>query len=487
MKLRNITYSALLALPLLLSAEINQALSATPAFPGAEGHGAVSVGGRGGKVIEVTNLNDSGLGSLRAAIEQKGPRIVVFRVGGTINLQSKLRIRNPYITIAGQTAPGGGILLRSKPGYATKMMQIDKEAHDVIIRYLRFRTGSGVPDGNGVDNLTINGGYNIILDRISVSWSTDENISLYRQTSDTPISNVTIQNSIIAEGLAGHSCGLIIGGHEAEWKKISEISIHRNLFSSNSHRNPRIAGFKVQVANNVLYNWKARMSEFLRGATYDYVNNYGKVGPMRYETLKGSIDYLKNNLLLYYHVDSATSQLFPNPSIYTAGNIVVPGILTNASADNWQFWKMADSKPTYQGLPLNFRRLSPLSPPQVPVKLQSAYDAYNTVIADVGANARLDENGKWIPNLDTVDKRIIADVKNGTGPKQEVANPSQVGGWPLIANGTPYADSDRDGMPDSWERLYNLNPNNLADGNKDNDSDGYTNVEEFLNGTNPLL
>ena len=182
------------------------------AFPAAEGFGGNSVGGRGGQVIEVTNLNDSGPGSLRAAIDTEGPRIVVFRLGGTIELQSRLEITNPYITIAGQTAPGGGITLKTVPTYKKSAIKI--ETHDVIIRYIRSRPGPSSDISDSLDALEITGGYNIIIDHSSFSWGTDEVIGIANDARD-----ITIQWSIISEGLANvpddedsHGKGLLLGG-----------------------------------------------------------------------------------------------------------------------------------------------------------------------------------------------------------------------------------------------------------------------------------
>ena len=163
---------------------------AVPAFPGAEGFGAKSVGGRGGKVIEVTNLNDSGSGSLRAAIAASGPRTVVFRVGGTIELKSRIQVENPYLTIAGQTAPGGGITLKNGSNEKDTLYIL---THDVVVRYLRVRPGpGGDADGVGVGT----NASNVVLDHCSVSWAVDENLGV-----SSTAKNVSIQWSIIAEGL----------------------------------------------------------------------------------------------------------------------------------------------------------------------------------------------------------------------------------------------------------------------------------------------
>jgi pectate lyase len=446
-----------------------------PAFPGAEGFGALSVGGRGGQIIEVTNLENSGHGSLRAALEAEGPRIVIFRVGGTIRLHDEIRIKDPYLTVAGQTAPGGGILLK---GTDSKLLLIEKGAHDIIIRYLRLRNGSGKANGFGHDNISITGGYNIILDHVSMSWSTDENASLYRKRYDAPIYNVTIQRSNFGEGLQGHSNGLIVSGETdfsdpenpiEAWRGIKNISIHHNLFIHNDTRNPRITSSGTQVINNVIYNWKRRIGETTRGSVIDVVNNYAKAGPV------SSLEHL------FLHENSSPihpNDPYPNPSIYTEGNVVEP-VQPEPNSDNWNLWKLNFS---YASVPASYRRSTPLQQAPIPVNVQSADDAYDSVLADVGANARLNCLGNWIPNSDAVDQRYITDVMNNGGADEPIRRPYYGGGYPDIESRKSCDDRDRDGMPNVWEDLHHFNSRDPSDGSADADGDGYTNVEEYLNG-----
>lgn len=237
-----------------------------PAFPGAEGFGAYTPGGRCGTVYEVTNLNDSGSGSLREAVEAKGPRIVVFHVSGNIELQSRIKIRNPYITIAGQTAPGDGICLKN--------CQMDVSTHDVIIRYMRFRLGDIMPDDS--DALGGRGGENIIIDHCSASWSIDECVSFYRNK------NLTLQWCLISESLTfshhhkgRHGYGGIWGG--------TNCSFHHNLLAHHSSRNPRFSGDgdceNVDYRNNVIYNWGFNSAYGGEGGRINMVANYYKYGP----------------------------------------------------------------------------------------------------------------------------------------------------------------------------------------------------------------
>ena len=231
------------------------ATAAVPAFPGAEGFGTATPGGRGGRVCTVTNLNNAGPGSLRSCVDMAGPRYVVFRTGGTIVLETRLNVTNPFITIAGQTAPGGGITLRMDPVSPTDLGTMDVLTHDVVIRYLRFRPGNGTTGKDSDDALAIvnPGVSNVVVDHCSFSWAVDENVNTYDGTTD-----ITISNSIIAEGLnnsghprGAHSKGLLAGGVGAH-----NVSIHHNLFVSNVDRNPQVSGVSVaDVRNNVVYNY----------------------------------------------------------------------------------------------------------------------------------------------------------------------------------------------------------------------------------------
>jgi len=458
-----------------LLAIISSPASAIPAFPGAEGWGAVSIGGRGGKVIEVTTLADAvpaPAGSLRACAEASGPRTCVFRVGGTIELSGGFRIYNPYLTIAGQTAPGGGILITGNTG-------IGIFTHDVIIRYLRFRLlGTGSPASGQVNIGISTGAYNVIVDHCSTSWSLDENMQIWRHSpSPLPdITGITVQRCVIAEGLAGHSTGLLIGGNadygisppSEEYLNVHEISVHHNLFVHNYDRNPRVSSAGTQVVNNVVYNWGSRVGVSAMKNTVDFINNYWKPGPM-----SGS--------LIYKHESTHVTQgwVYPDPSIYIAGNIV-KGSFENPSADNWG---LIIDDITRGLLPISFRKYIPLPQAPNPITIQSATDAYNSVLADAGANAKLDCQGNWVSNSDAVDLRVINDVKQGTGwTGYGVASPEAAGGFPVIAAGTPCADTDKDGMPDEWETKQSFNTNDASDNAEDADGDGYTNLEEYLNG-----
>jgi len=396
------------------------------AFPGAEGFGTNTTGGRGGTVIKVTNLNDSGTGSLRAACSASGARIVVFEVSGTITLSSDIAISNPYITIAGQTSPGG-ICLR-KYG-------INVRTHDVVIRYIRSRPGN--ESGTECHAININNAsYNVVLDHCSLSWGVDEDASTAGSSHD-----VTIQRCIISEGLrnaghseGNHSCGFINNPSD------TNISLHHNLWAQNDERNPRSHGGVVDVVNNVIYH-PGSSCAYLGGTGYfqtNWIKNY-MLGASIY-----SVKFL-----------SGTSGL-----VYVEGN--KDPHRTSDTQDEWDV--VNGDAGTYRS--------------------STAFDAPPVTETDVFPTNLLfdnvlDNSGATVPVRDAVDTRIVNNVRDGTG--SFIDSPSEVGGWPTLSGGSPPTDTDNDGMPDDWETARGLNPN-ADDSAGDRDSDGYTNIEEYING-----
>ena len=437
---------------------VSAAANALPAFPGAEGFGSNTPGGRGGTVIEVTNLNNSGSGSFRAACEASGPRIVVFRTGGTIVLSSDIWINNPYITIAAQTAPGDGVSIR---GAGLRIA-----THDVIVRGLRIRVGdgSGGPnpdnrDGLGIENKN-NPPYNIIIDHCSLSWAVDETGTMWYASHD-----ITFQWNILSEALmdsihskGGHSMGLLAGPGS------KKITLHHNLLAHNQDRNPLFGGTNSQsptmgaatqaeLINNVIYNWgwfATRIATNLSTTSPQKVNivgNYYKKG--------ADTDSNKGIFVRDSDVLAATR-------VYVKDNIG-PGRPTG-NENEWSIVEGSESN----------RSNSPTFTPSG-VNESSAFEAYDDVLDNVGAIA---------PNRDSVDARVVKSVRNGTG--RIIDSQSEVGGWPSLKSGTAPQDSDHDGMPDNWETSHGLNPNNASDGNTDRNGDGYTNVEEYINSLIPM-
>jgi len=455
-----------------------------PAFPGAMGGGEYAIGGRGGKVITVTNLNDSGPGSFREACETGGARIVVFNVAGIIQLKTPLIIRAPYITIAGQTAPGDGVCIAGETVWAN--------THDVVVRFMRFRRGQ-TDVGRRDDSFGGNPVGNIMIDHCSCSWGLDENISFYRHMFDPgagikeeklPTVNVTIQNTISAQALDtyNHAFGSTLGGENC--------SFLRNLWADNAGRNPSIGWNGVfNFVNNVIYNWNHRSvdgGDYT--ALYNIINNYYKPGPV---TSKGNVGHR----ILKPESGRARLGYLVFGRVYANGNIMegYPEI----TKDNWNGGIQVEDQPDTKGYTDNMKWNKPFPMPQFPI--MSAQEAFDFVLENAGA---------YLPKRDIVDQRVLKQVKTGEVyydkeadkrdyyqfehrklPKDSykmgiITDISQVGGYPEY-KGKPYKDSDGDGMPDAWEKKYGLNPNDPSDANGDINGDGYTNIEKYINGIDP--
>ncbi len=436
------------------------------AFPGAEGFGARTMGGRNGKVIEVTTLNDSGPGSFRAAIEEKEPRIVVFRVAGTIQLKTSLLITNPYITIAGQTAPGDGITLRDGNAEVEALIQI--QTHDVIVRFLDLRAGPpSAGDGIEITSSNSHETYNIVIDHNSVSWAVNRNLATWYDVHD-----ISIQWNIFSEGLncsihpkGCHSKGVLIGGYASDENKNKpgayNISLHHNLMAHNGERNPYIeAAGMIDIVNNVAYNPFGTFSHIdmvdqLAPDLINYIGNYYKPGP---------------NTEMKYGIKAINPGAF-GTEIFVQGNIG-PG-------------RESDDLPEANIVDPDTRLFVVSTPfPAEATVTTTAFQAYDQVLEEAGANKGLDCGGAFFMRRDAIDNRVVDEVRNGTG--KIIDDPLEVGGWLTIPPAVPCADSDQDGMPDAWEQKYALDPNDASDASKDSNGDGYTNIEEFLNGTNPL-
>ena len=450
-----------------------------PAFPGAEGGGKYSFGGRGGRVIVVTNLNDDGPGSLREACEQGGARVIVFNVAGIIRIKTPLIIRAPYVTIEGQSAPGDGICIAGETVWVN--------THDVIIRYMRFRRGE-TNVGRRDDAIGGNPVGNIMIDHVSASWGLDENMSIYRHmyNDSTGIPeqklgtvNITIQNSIFSECLDtwNHSFGSTLGGENCAFV--------RNLWADNTGRNPSIGWNGIfNFVNNVVFNWDHRTTD--GGdyrAMYNIINNYYKPGPVTPKNTPVGHRILKpesGRSKLKYQVFGRA---------YVHGNIMEGS--EKVTKDNWdggvQMEELPDAGPYRDNVKID----KPLPMPEITI--MPTMDAYSFVLDNAGAT---------LPKRDPVDHRIAEQVRTGKitfienvklpttqfkhrrlpidSYKQGIiTDPIQVGGYPEY-KGTPYKDSDNDGMPDEYETKHGLNPNDPSDAAKIN-KDGYSNIEEYLN------
>ena len=396
----------------------------TLAFPGAEGYGAYAKGGRGGKVLFVTNLSDSGPGSLREAIETKGPRTVIFRVGGLIETKG-LVVREPYLTIAGQAAPGDGICIKKNEsdGIALEL----SKTHDVVIRFLRLRAGNNTGQFRS-ESFRASDSDNFIVDHCSCSWGNPHTL-----TTGGSLDRFTVQWCIIGEGnnRQRHAFAGGVGGDRSAW--------HHNLFAHMEGRVPRWGDITVQCdfRNNVLYDW----GSYCGGGdlrTLNYVNNYLRAGP--------------SSIQRYFIFNPKVA--LP-ASVYVNGNFMVGR--PEVGRDNWK------------GV-LAERSLQSSKPfPAPPVQTQSAAEAFELVLRNAGATR---------PRRDSVDARIVSNVRNGTG--KIINDEKEVGGWPAYASGEPPVDTARDGIPDEWKKAHGLplNDPNVANAVS---ADGYTMLEVYLN------
>ena len=413
-------------------------LAGLPVFPGAEGFGTDTPGGRGGKVLVVTNLDDAGPGSLREACETEGQRIVIFNVGGYVTLESDITIKHPFCTIAGQTAPGGGIGVRGGGlGILT---------HDVVMRQLRFRMGRlPVDEIQGFrDCVRIHGkppSYNVVLDHCSISWGVSRDIITWNDAHDITVQWCIISESLSDPGLAYKAMegkGFLIGD------RTKRISVHHCLFAHNHQRNPRLKhGVHADIVNNVIYNWDD-------GGAHLIGDFHRKPDAPTVEA---------NIVGNWYQAGVNTSAEAPVIQALTSARLHVAGNVSNHA------WYVADLKESLEWITLQDDPL-----PSAPVKVLPVRQAYERVLAEAGATS---------PRRDAVDQRIVDEVRRGTG--HYIRNEKEVGGWPELGRGQPWKDSDRDGMPDEWETRHHFSPNDPADAAGDNDGDGYTNIEEWIN------
>lgn len=411
------------------------------AFPGADGFGKYTTGGRGGKIYIVTNLNDEGVGSFREAVKKKGARTILFSIAGNIELKSPLVIHNGDLTIAGQSAPGDGICVQNYP--------VTVQADNVIIRFMRFRLG----DTAGIESDAFggtSGRTNIIIDHCSISWATDECASFYRNK------NFTLQWCIISESLnqSVHSKGE--HGYGGIWGGLG-ASFHHNLLAHHTSRLPRFSGSAttpnspeelVDFRNNVIYNWAGNNTYGGERGRYNVVNNYYKPGPASKSKNKWMINPSS-----------------PYGKFFVQGNINESD--PASSTDNWNGGVKADD--------LDSVRVTTAFTVEV-INEQSAKEAFDLVTKYAGASLK----------RDAVDERVVKEVCNGTAPSGKNRNgiidsQNDVGGWPVLKTLTPETDSDNDGLPDKWEKNHKLDRNDPSDALKIVTGSHYSNLEIYIN------
>ncbi|WP_207428827.1 polysaccharide lyase family 1 protein [Pedobacter sp. SYSU D00535] len=456
----------------LLFAVLYLALSATQlkaqqlAFPGAEGYGRFTTGGRGGKVVEVTNLKgDESEGSLRAALKTPGtePITIIFRVSGTIDLaQGMVKVGRSNMTIAGQTAPGEGICIRNGT--------LKFSGNNLIIRYIRFRPGdeAGLSDLSSLGN---ENSKNVIIDHCSLSWSNEESHTAYDNK------YITVQWCILSESLYSSFDSKGARSYAAQWGG-QYATYHHNLIASNASRSPRVNGARshdtvalVDYRNNVIFNWgkpgavyggELEVNSPAAKCNVNWVNNYYKPGPATSKSL-------------YFAAPSYESRKGAAKGYakwYFAGNYM-EGQKGGMNEDNWLG---VDVSKVGSAENIKSDREFEVDRP----KTESAQEAYKSVLAKAGA---------ILPKRDVVDQRVVAEAAGkvkvtGDGKYGEntgmIDSQKAVGGWPVLKSAKAPVDSDRDGMPDSWEKTNRLDPRNPEDRNKVA-ADGYTMLEKYIN------
>lgn len=456
------------------------------AFPGAQGGGMKTTGGRGGKVYMVTSLEDTNTpGTLRHALNQSGARIIVFNLSGTIQLKSALSIRNGDVTIAGQTAPGDGICLAGYP--------VDVNASNVIIRYMRFRMGDKEGEKVGADGADALGGrkqQNVMIDHCSISWCTDECASFYDNK------DFTMQWCIISESLrlSGHSKGP--HGYGAIWGGVN-ASYHHNLLAHHDSRTPRFgAGAKyisterTDARNNVIYNWSGNGCYGGEGMSINIVNNYYKPGPATDSKIATRVMGIDIN------TDANNSDFKPSymktGKYYIAGNYFPNS--ASVTADNWTGIKNntgADVALLKAAEPITVDQLT---------TIHTAEEAYTKVLAYAGCSKSRDEVDARIVDETATGKAAYkglsehngegGDWKSANYPKwgiidsQDDLRPAQAGAdwsaWPTLNSTELPADTDKDGMPDEWELANGLDPE-TDDANGRHLSTAYDNIEVYIN------
>ncbi|QXD14466.1 chitobiase/beta-hexosaminidase C-terminal domain-containing protein [Rhodocaloribacter litoris] len=412
-----------------------------PAFPGAEGFGAFTAGGRGGAVYRVTTLADYDEdeppvpGSLRAAVEAEGPRTIVFRVAGYIALKRPLEIHHPHLTLAAQTAPGEGITLKN--------YGVEVYASDVILRYLRVRPGDTAHREQDAINVR---GRNVIIDHCSVSWSTDEALSVIGAADD-----VTIQWCLIAESLnrSVHHKGA--HGYGSLLTATGDVSIHHTVYALHESRNPRPKDVRLDFRHNLIYGYGNEAG--YNGEDVTRMNYVGNVVWPLAHSHDPACGFRIGGRQTRVFVDG--NRLGYGPSVRrdeallcTTRDLRGEDVLAAVTVD----------------VPFPAPSVTPDPAATLPARL----------LAGAGA---------VLPARDAVDRRVMELIRDGRG--RIIDTQDEVGGWPPLATAAPPPDEDADGMPDPWERLHGLDPRDGTDHAADADADGYTNLEEYLNATDP--
>lgn len=514
-----------------------------PAFPGAEGDGAYSLGGRAGKVLIVDRLDDpcptkacttedladpSQLipGTLRWALMQPYPRTVVFRVSGVIELLKdevslderpqkltkdsswvekaqavsiqrlgNIRIKSPYLTVAGQTAPAGGITVKNNG--------ISILTHDVVLRYLRLRTGRQLPvfDAQQTpETLMIENGANaVIIDHCSFSWMPAEGVSIYTgelwDGSRGTATDITLSWNLLGEGLVRHADGR---GHPSAASMASyegnpsyaaqHISLHHNLLVHSQKRNGDLLVKQGQFINNLIYNWQWLPTVFAGGIQADVIGNTWKAGPITladYDQQRGGLHVVPAAREQKIKDPEGWWEGIPGePSLFVQDNRYLPAGELAKEKINPLCAYQRRQEPCSSKLPMIWFRPNILPINALPISIQTAAEAETLVLNQAGANQRINSQGQWVNNRDLIDQRYVSEYRAGTYLNKTFPfAESEVGGFPTPIEGEPYPDQDRDGISDRWEQQQGLNPADTRDAAKEApNKGGYTWLELFING-----
>ncbi|PIE00296.1 MAG: hypothetical protein CSA79_04410 [Thiothrix nivea] len=499
---------------------------AIAAFPGAQGDGAASKGGRGGRVLIVERLDDpcpskacttaeladvalTTPGTLRWALLQDYPRTIVFRVSGIIRLQEDrveqvdkqlhvrrsalIRVSHPYLTVAGQTAPAGGITIAGNG--------ISIETHDVVLRYLRFRTGRGkqafFEDQQNPETLMIgNGAERVMIDHCSFSWMPAEGVSVYTGSSDQgdgTAKDITLSWNMIGEGLVqhkdgrGHPNSAFMSGFDGDPRYAARnITLHHNLLLHTQKRNGDLLSYNGRLVNNLFYNWQWLPTVLAGGVEADLIGNLWKPGP-----LSELMDKQPQGIHLvpaaatvggkepddWWHAVPGT------PSLWLSGNAFAsPEQVPPNQQDLICYYRHheEDCQPVQ---PEWFRERA-MPPGSYPVVAEAIDQAVPAVLKQAGASQRINLTGQWVANRDPVDVRFVTEYQNGNYALEHFPwHEDQVGGYPQQIDGVAYPDTDRDGMSDLWEVKQGLDPADATDAIQPaKQGGGYTNLEVFING-----
>jgi len=456
------------------------------AFPGAQGGGALAAGGRGGDIYQVTNLNDAGAGSLRDCMQgsHSQPRTCVFRVAGTINLLSGIRVFNPNLTVAGQTAPGGGIMIKGKANLENQIIVYDS---DVVLQYLRVRTGYNAAragNGGGAPLSISQNGVRVMADHLSLSWNTDDNTGVWDHANPGgEPHDISFSHVLIAEALQGHATAMLTGSqnNDPSARLMTNIDIHHSMTANHTHRAPHLKNMSSRLVNNIFYNNERSSTQLKGGVNADFIGNvYKPLGTRQPDNA--------HEINAYINTSAGGNAVIGSPSIYLLGN--KGWNQTNPTGNQWLLAARTpdntDNGKEIGPIPTGWQRGGPLAVAGVPIVADDANSVESILTGSkgVGASARLDCNGNWVANRDAVDTRLMNQYAAGTGtyPKPTLYETGAAFGWPVMSTGSACADTDLDGMPDEWEITNGLSTTSNDRNALAANGSGYTNFDMYLAG-----